>query len=118
LQKLSRNRWTKRTKVAKTRRKEKKILRFIKKESSATGNRTPVSRVTGRDTSHYTIAELFAVVMVIVTKNWYIYFAKEICSIATLCTIPTVRTAKIPDKAEVIISRVIPDKGGRTITHD
>jgi hypothetical protein len=25
---------------------------------SATGNRTPVSRVTGGDTSHYTIAEL------------------------------------------------------------
>ena len=28
------------------------------KKSSATGNRTPVSRVTGGDTSHYTIAEL------------------------------------------------------------
>ena len=26
-------------------------------QSSATGNRTPVSRVTGGDTSHYTIAE-------------------------------------------------------------
>ena len=25
---------------------------------SATGNRTPVSRVTGGDTSHYTIAEI------------------------------------------------------------
>ena len=29
-----------------------------KKNLSATGNRTPVSRVTGGDTSHYTIAEV------------------------------------------------------------
>jgi hypothetical protein len=29
----------------------------VQKYCSATGNRTPVSRVTGRDTSHYTIAD-------------------------------------------------------------
>jgi hypothetical protein len=32
-----------------------------RKGFSATGNRTPVSRVTGGDTSHYTIAELLYV---------------------------------------------------------
>ena len=30
-----------------------------RKKYSATGNRTPVSRVTGGDTHHYTIVELF-----------------------------------------------------------
>ena len=40
------------------------FLKIIKcfsneKRCSATGNRTPVSRVTGGDTHHYTIVELF-----------------------------------------------------------
>ena len=33
----------------------------MSKEYSATGNRTPVSRVTGGDTHHYTIVELINV---------------------------------------------------------
>ena len=33
------------------------LLQDLTKGVSATGNRTPVSRVTGGDTSHYTIAE-------------------------------------------------------------
>ena len=33
----------------------------MKNVSSATGNRTPVSRVTGGDTSHYTIADAYII---------------------------------------------------------
>jgi hypothetical protein len=33
-------------------------LKNIQKKCSVTGNRTPVSRVTGGDTSHYTMTEL------------------------------------------------------------
>ena len=39
------------------------------KKYSATGNRTPVSRVTGGDTHHYTIVELLS----LHTKIQYIY---------------------------------------------
>jgi hypothetical protein len=41
------------------------------KGSSATGNRTPVSRVTGRDTSHYTIADLFCLLRKKVDQSSY-----------------------------------------------
>ena len=36
--------------------------KIIKKEISPTGNRTPVSRVTGGDTNHYTIEEFLLVI--------------------------------------------------------
>ena len=36
-----------------------------KKVTSPTGNRTPASRVTGGDTDHYTIEDIFIVVYII-----------------------------------------------------
>lgn len=39
----------------------------LKKESSPAGNRTPVSRVTGGDTHHYTTEDTFAV-------EWIVYW--------------------------------------------
>ena len=38
-----------------------KMHYLSKRYSSETGNRTPVSRVTGGDTSHYTISDLLGV---------------------------------------------------------
>ena len=41
------------------------------KKCSATGNRTPVSRVTGGDTHHYTIVESFAYVPMSIFQKRY-----------------------------------------------
>ena len=44
-------------------------IRYARKKCSATGNRTPVSRVTGGDTHHYTIVETLAIDYLINMKN-------------------------------------------------
>ena len=43
-----------------TRNTQIDVQQLPKKKCSATGNRTPVSRVTGGDTHHYTIVESLA----------------------------------------------------------
>ena len=40
-----------------------------KKSHSAAGNRTPVSRVTGGDTNHYTTADMFSVSVIRTEQN-------------------------------------------------
>ena len=40
-------------------RKENHVDTFVKKNISPAGNRTPVSRVTGGDTYHYTTEDWF-----------------------------------------------------------
>jgi gamma-glutamyltranspeptidase len=49
------------------------LQKKIKSNCSATGNRTPVSRVTGGDTSHYTIADCDNNAEKIIYKLYYTF---------------------------------------------